>query len=211
MLNLNTSTHYTYLANREAVRVYTRAGAMLGSVPDAKRTKTPTEERARAGGVYIGTGCDWRLPRIQITASLVPGCFVVDSEGVAYVIQGLDPPGSWGGQWNCRCLALMVLGNTIVWHLPTRQVDSFGSPDLDQSSTLGPMPAGITEQMQEEVIFQGIVSGFRRHFNIWVMGQMALPLGTIGVDQSGLTYTVKGVTQIRVLDQLLTIEAVIEP
>jgi hypothetical protein len=211
MLTLNTSSHYTWLANREAVRVYNRLGVALGTVPDAKRLMQGLGERARSGGTYIGTSIDWRLPRVQILAAISPGCFIVDGDGIAYTVVAVDPPGTYRGTWNCRCVALMVVGSTITWHLPVRAVDAYGSPNINQASTLATTAAGINEQLCEEVNFQGIVTGFRRTYAIWVLGDVALEVGCVGVDQAGKVYTVKAVHNRTKLDELLMVEAVVEP
>ena len=210
MLTLNTASHYTYLANRETVRVYSRLGAALGTVTDAKRLMQGASDK-RSGGAYIGTGCDWRIPRAKYVGTIVPGCFIVDGDGVAYTVIGVDPPGTYLGTWNCRCVALAVVGSTITWHLPVRAIDAYGSPDINQAATLGTTPAGINEQACEEVLFQGVVTGFRRTYAIWVVGDVALEIGCVGVDQTGKAYTVKAVHNRTKLDELLMVEAVVEP
>jgi hypothetical protein len=210
MLTLQTASHYTYLCNREAVRVYNRLGVMIQAVADAKRLMQGQADR-RSGGTYLGTGCDWRLPRVQILTAVTPGCFIVDGDGIAYTVISVDPPGTYLGTWNCRCVALLVVGSTITWHLPARAIDSYGSPDINQAGTLATTLAGINEQACEEVIFQDIVQGFRRTYAIWVMGDVALEIGCIGIDQAGKVYTVKAVHNRTKLDELIEVEAVVEP
>ena len=210
MYTLATTSHYTYLANREVVRIYGRDGTALGVVADAKRLMQGASDK-RSGGAYIGTGVDWRLPHAQVTATIVPGCFITDGDGVAYTIIAVDPPGTYHGTWNCRCVALMVVGSTITWHLPTRAVDAYGSPDINQAATLGTTPAGINEQACEEVVFQGVVQGFRRTYAIWILGDVALEIGCYGVDQTGKIYTVTAVFQRDKLDELMHVEAVVQP
>jgi len=210
MITLQTTSHYTYLCNREAVRVYSQAGSLLQAVADAKRLMQGQADR-RSGGTYLGTGCDWRLPHAQIVATVTPGCFIVDGDGVAYTVIAVDPPGTYHGTWNCRCVALLVVGSTITWHVPTRAIDAYGSPDINQAATLATTAAGINERACEEVLFQGVVTGFRRTYAIWVLGDVALEIGCIGVDQAGKVYTVTAVRTRSKLDELLEVEAVVEP
>jgi hypothetical protein len=202
---------YAYAVNLEAVRLYTRAGVPLGVVADAKRLGSGRAERAPSEGEYIGQGVDWRLPASEVTADLMPGCLVTDVQGVAYTILGCDAPGPMRGWWRCSCIALTVMGHTITWHLPANRTDQYGSPIVDLSGTLAPMPAAIQEIGCEEILFQNIVQGFRRTYAVWLAADVTLAFGAIGVDNLGRTLTVKSVSTRNRLDELMMVECVVEP
>jgi hypothetical protein len=103
------------------------------------------------------------------------------------------------------------LGNTINWKLPTISSDSFASPLITQNASLGPYPAAIREELRQEVVFQGAVRGFRRHFSIWTVQDSPLSKGTLGVDQNGLVYTVDRIVNRKRIDELPQTLCVIEP
>jgi hypothetical protein len=210
-LTLTTAADYKYVVNREAVRVYSRLGIIQGVVADAKRLMQGKRERQPSEGQYIGLACDWRLPGCEVVTEIVPGCFIVDSAGISYVVLSVDPPGTYQGTYNCSCIALMVVGHTITWHLPTVQTDSYGSPLVDTSATLPAQLCAIQEMACEEVLFQGVVQGFRRTYLIWIMGDVTLSFGATGIDGTGKVYTVKSVNTRDRLDELLCVEAVVEP
>jgi hypothetical protein len=205
-------THdYERVANREAVRLYDRNGAALGVVADAKRLGEGLAERAVSAGKYLSMRIGWRLPACQVTADLQPGCFIADVSGLAYTILSLDPPGTYLAVWRCTCIALMVLADQITWHLPARVGDSYGSPTINQSATIPAQPAAIHGYGQEEVLFQAVVSGFRKLFKVWTLQEIPTQLGTIGVDQNGVVYTLSAVQNQRRLDELPSANLVIEP
>ena len=208
---LLTTNNYLYTANLEAVRLYDRAGVMAGAVASAKRLSPGTFERAPADGQYIGTVIDFRLPAAQVVATILPGFKIVDDDSVVYVVTDVDPPGTWGGIWRCFCIALLAFTRRITWHLPTDSIGSDGSPITDQSSTLPEEDCAIQEVRSEEVMFQGIVQGFRRHYDIWLLTDPRLPVGTIGVDDRSYTYQVTGQRNRNRLDELCVVEAIINP
>jgi hypothetical protein len=210
-LALNIANDYAYVVNREAVRVYDRHGVPMGVVADAKRIGQGKHERAPSEGQYIGLTCDWRLPGSEVSQEIVPGCFITDSLGVAYGVLSVDPPGTYQGCYRCSCIALMVVGHTITWHLPANAPDAYGSPVIDQSGTLAPQSCAIQEVLCVPVLFQGVVSGFRRTYQIWLLGDVTLAVGATGVDEDGRVYTVQAVTTRNRLDELLCITAVVEP
>lgn len=202
---------YKAFVNRESVRLYSRAGAPKGSVADAKRTPYSRRERMPSEGQYIGTEVGWFLPACNLAVDCVPGDFIADSNGVAYTVLSVGPPGVFDGCWIANCVSLMVLGHSIVWHVPVQQDDLFASPLTDQSGTLSPMPCAIQEVACEEILFQGASHGFRRTYAIWVLGDILLQLGTIGIDDTGLQYAVTAVDTRNRLDELLRVTAVREP
>jgi hypothetical protein len=210
-LNITIPDAYAYAVNLEAVRLYTRRGAPLGVVANAKRLGGGRAERAPSEGEYIGKGADWRLPASGVTADLMPGCVIVDSAGIAYTILGCDLPGMMGGWWRCSCIALTVLGHTITWHFPTKQTDAFGSPIVDLLATWPTMVCAIGEVACEEVLFQGIVQGFRRTYAVWLAADVALSFGAYGVDDLGRILTVKAVGNRNRIDELLRVDCVVEP
>jgi len=208
---LTTANDYKAVCNREAVRLYDRNGVMIGVVADAKRLMQGKRERSPSEGQYIGLHVDWRLPGCEVTVEIVPGCFISDAAGIAYVVLSVDPPGTYQGTYNCSCIALMVLGHTITWKLPTNQTDSFASPIVDQSASIGPMPCAIQEVACEEILFQGVVSGFLRTYAVWLLGDVTLTLGAVGIDDGGKQYQVKSVSTRQRLDELLRVECVVLP
>lgn len=211
MYVLDISPHHLYVANREQIRLYDRHGIMLGSVPNAKRLMQGRAERQPSGGQYLGTAVDWRIPYEEFAGDILPGSFITDSAGASFCVLAVDPPGSYFGTWNCRCVALMVLGHTITWHLATNQTDAFGSPIVDQSATLATVACAIQEVACEEILFQGIVQGFRRTYAIWLLGDITLAYGAVGVDDTGKIYTVQSVSARQRLDELIRVECVVEP
>ncbi len=211
MPTLNTSKSYLYTANRETVRLYTPLGILAGTVADAKKLSPGIMERQPAAGHYLGTVVDWRLPAALVSASILPGYKIVGSDGVVYVITEVDPPGTYLGIWRCFCIALRVLGHTITWHLPADSIGVDGSPLTDQSATLPEEVCAIQEVRTEEVVFQGIVQGFRRHYDIWLLTDPKLPVGTIGVDGDGTTYQVSGQRTRNRIDELSAVEAIVNP
>ena len=116
-----------------------------------------------------------------------------------------------GGWWRCSCVSLAVLGHTIIWHLPTNTTDVYGSPIVDLSATLAAMPCAIQEIACEEVLFQGIVQGFRRNYAVWLASDVTLSLGAYGLDESGRKLTVQAVANRNRLDELTRVECVVEP
>lgn len=211
MLSLLTTNDYQYVVNREAVRLYDRNGVLLGTVADGKRLGEGLAERAVSDGKYLSRPVSWRLPDSEVTASLVPGCFIADVPGLAYTILSLDPPGTYHGVWRCTTIALMVLRDTITWHLPANLGDSYGSPAIDQSGTIPAQPAAIHGVGQVEVLFQGVVSGFRKLYKVWTLQEIPPLLGTVGVDQNGVIYTVASVQNQRRLGELPEADLIIEP
>jgi hypothetical protein len=136
---------------------------------------------------------------------------ITDTGGVVYTILSIDPPNYLSKFWRAHCVSLMVLGHQITWTLPTPATDTFKSPLVNRAGTLGPYDAAIHEQEREPIVFQGVVQGFRRAFSIWTVKDEALPMGTIGRDQNGITYTVRSIRNRKRLEELPEADCVIEP
>lgn len=210
-LTLSHVSTYKFFVNTEAVSLYDRNGVYKASVADAKRLPQGKRERLPSEGQYIGTAVGWFLPSSQVAVAVEAGDYITDAGGVSYTVLAVGAPGTFYGCYRCSCVALMVLGHTITWHLPTDQTDTFASPIVDQSATLPTQLCAIQELACEEVTYQGVVQGFRRTFAIWLLGDVTLSMGAIGVDESGLWYTVKAVNTRNRLDELLRVTAVREP
>lgn len=208
---LNTSADGRHVSNLETVRLYTAAGVAAGTVSGAKRIGQTKRERAPSEGQYVGTAVDWRLPAVGVAQEVQPGWRIVGSDGLAFIVLAVDHPGRHNGVYRCACIALRVMGHAITWKLPTKVPDLYGSPILDQSASIASGPCAIQEVACEEVLFQGVSSGFRRTFHIWVLFDVVLQAGTIGVDENGSIYAVQAVQTRNRLDELLCIVATQEP
>lgn len=210
MYQLDTASDHLYVANRETVSLYDAAGTYLGPVENAKRLREAIIEQAPSHGEYLGQPCDWRLPAAAATV-IRPGFHVLDAGSVSYVVLDADPPSTYRGVWHLFCTSLRAIGHRIVWHLPTDHTDAYASPLTDQSATLEEQPCAIQEVRSEEVVFQGVVQGLRRHYDIWTMREDRLPLGTIGVDDRGYKFQVAGQRNRNRLDELNAVECVVNP
>jgi hypothetical protein len=209
---LNTSGDFSVIANRERVTLYNPLGVGQGAVPDSKRLMQDVSERAKAGGNYLGLQVDFRLPAINVSAIIQPGWMITDVSGVIYTVQDVDPPGTYNGTWNCYCLALYAINSTLQLQTPTDSTDAYLSPITTQTNLNTPVQAAIHEIDNEYLDeFQG-KQGYRRHFQAWVMQQIAyLPLGSLVVDQTATVYVVGSVRNRKQIDELTLIEIYIDP
>jgi hypothetical protein len=110
---LNTHADYGYIANRETVTLYDKAGSVQCTVISAKRLMQDLGERAPSDGNYLRTAIDWRLPGDNVSGTVTPGCTILSFENLASIVLAVDPPGAYKGTWNCECQALMVMGYTV--------------------------------------------------------------------------------------------------
>jgi len=207
---LQLASDYKYLANREKVTLFD-LNMNPYVVTDAKRLLQDVAERQPSHGEYLATVVDWRVPAVQVAGSIQPGWTVVDTDAVSYVVLEVDPPGTYGGQWHLYCQSLMVLGHMLTVVLPVDQTDSYGSPITNQNNTLPAQPAAIQEQSKELVKFQDVVHGFRYHYSIWIMQELRLAEGSIATDERGYVYQIESQRNRRRLEELVELEAIINP
>ena len=198
---MSVSNDYKYVFNREAVKIYDIDGTQVGSVADAKRLMQDTAERAPSDGGYLGTQIDWRIPLVQYGGPEIrPGFVIVDLNNVAYKVQEADPPGTYRGTWNLYCLSLRALGHTVVVRLPTNVTDAATRRSPTYPRPFPRSPA-IQETGEEEILFQGVVTGLRRYYSIWVLSEPRIETGAVLVDERNYVYAYDRIDNRRRLDQ----------
>jgi hypothetical protein len=169
------------------------------------------EERMPSDGKYVVTHCDFRIADVKTTVSeILPGYSIVDSAQMAYRVLSVDPPSTYLGVFNCYSVELRVFRDTITIKLPSDSIDFDSSPLTAHNSTITAQPAAIQEISAEFVEFQH-KKGFRKRFSIWLLTDPVLPLGSLLVDQSGVTYVVEAVQNRNRIDELTLITAVVNP
>ena len=214
---LSAANTYRYFANRETVTLLDAGGNAQGTVVDAKRLRQNTGERAPSAGKYVAVPVDFRLPTANVVATIMPGWIVVDAASVAYTVQEVDPPSTYNATWNCFCLQLFVVADSVTITLPVDSTDAYSSP-ITSAGTPVSYQAHIQFEQQVEEVFQG-VQFLRNYYRIWVAalnGVAAdLPLGAIitatSGEHNGKTFRVIDSNNIDRIDELPAYTCTVDP
>ena len=170
-------------------------------------------ERQPSDGVYTAWNRTFKIPAELISFTPKMKDKITDTNGTVWTLDsGVSSP-KLGSTWNCSAIYLEInhdLAHTITWSLPAPSTDSYGSPIITPSN-LAPMDCAIQEMSKEEIIYQGVVQGFRYHYSIWIEDELRLPFGTVGTDERGYVYQVQSQRTRNRLDDLNEILAIINP
>ena len=215
---LNTGKTYRAWSNRETVSLFNAAGQSQGVVVDAKRLRQNTAEAARSQGKYLRNSIDFRLPAANVASGpIIPGWYVVDSSSVAWVIQELDEPSTYGATWNCYCIQLQIVADVVTVTRPVDSTDAYSSP-----ITTAGMPITYQGHIQFDYNFVDDFQGaqyVRAFYKVWLMGLNGtaadLPLGSIVTatagEYNGMAFRVVESANIDLIDELPRYTATVDP
>ena len=179
--------NYQYIANRETIDLYDKFSNLQAAVPDAKRLMQNTHEREQSYGEYLETLIDWRLPQSEVYSNLIieAGWYIVDTDGIAYVILDLDPPGTYDAPWCCTCRRVDILGllNQVDWRRVNQTTNVYGDRITDPTTfpLMGHYPARIQPARAEVLDILG-KRGLLNHYEIYVLPDLALSYGDLIID-----------------------------
>ncbi len=216
---MDLSAAYQLIPNLEPVTVSRRTNQSGGvsnfEIEHAKRLVQANEEAEPSDGVYVRQRLSWWLPALEISSTEVPstprpGDMITDGDNVLWTIQDVGNPAInvW---WKCRCVQLIIedLTQRITIKLPTNSTDSYASSLTTQASGT-PILCAIQEVLTADANYEGI-DAFMRYFHIWTFSELYLPQGSILLEDDGTQYEVVRVSDKKLIDSLMMIEAVLQP
>lgn len=205
---LRMANDFRFIANRESITLFNQAGSQVCVVNDAKRLMQDLAERAPSNAQYLYIPIDWRLPGQNVTQAVQPGWIIKDATTIAYVVQEVDPPGTYQGTYNCSCLSLMAMGNTVHYIAATGAASDTGARTVTDTTGSTEYPCGI-QPTSKSIRDQYRTKSMPEMFDIWIATDptgtgliSTAKAGDMLVDENSVNYEIMEITERLRIDEL---------
>ena len=205
---LRTANDFRFIANRERITLFNAAGSLVCIVADSKRLMQGLAERAPSDGQYLYVPIDWRLPGVNVTQAIQPGWIIQDAASIAYVVQQVDPPGSYQGTYNCACLSLMAMGQVVHYVAAMAASSSTGSRTVTDT-TGGTAYTCAIQPTRKSIQDLFRTKAMPETFDIWIAtdptgtGLISTAVaGDMLVDANGVNYEIQEITERLRIEEL---------